>query len=431
MKRTRRGGIVIIVAVGLSILAGFVALAVDVGYAWLMRTRLDMALEAASDAAIKELDNTEEGIDNARDMAIYMASVTTIGGEALSLNSADVEFGSWSDEDRSFSTIADPYADPTLVNAVRLQTSATIPLLLGVLAVNEDSDVADGFEVEVTQVAITGQPGGAYATDCPLPLAIPDCYVDADGDGVVDSGVNELLFDAGACAEDYSSSYKQAFLITEGAFLPAKAKTQVDDCYAATVYSFSVGDVLGSDVYLSVDSSTFNNDTSTNPIREIWTDIPGSATSLDDRWSDGTPSRLTRSEISSSNFGKTIERPVMVVDVDDSICSGTDVHAGNLSSLTAGGEVIGFVWGTIYDTQRRCRKDSTTTTGSSCPTGAVVNACTNSNIGSSSITYLDAAARLRFRVHIPDDDEDGYPEGTVSGGPNWGVTALGEVRLIP
>jgi len=411
-RQRRRGGVIIILAVSMTVIAGLVALAFDLGYARLMRQRLDMALEAASHAASLELDGTDAGVDNATEAAIAMAGRATIAGNALSIDAGDVEFGIWDDTGRSFSS----ETDPELINAVRVNANVTIPLLFGLLAF-QGSSVADGLTLSVSQVATQGVAGGAQSVTCVLPLAVPSCYVDADDNGVVDSGVQDMLFDAGACAHvnTWDSTYKQAFMATAGAYSAAKMVNLLNDCsyYGA----FSVDDVLGSDVGLKVDNVSINN---TGGVMEtLQTMFSSTTTSFDSRWST-TPSRLgltsPKSLVTGSNWTKTVEGVVMIVDVPSTFC--TD-HKFDTAGAT--GTVTGFMWAGIYDLQKRCINDNT---------GATITSCSSTLVSSCATGYggiADKAAHIRFRL----DASQEYQKGSVSGGPDYGVTAPGGSRLIP
>ncbi len=58
---TRRGTIVIVFAVSLTVLMGFAALVVDVGYQKVVGAQLQLAADAMSHAATQHLDGTEAG----------------------------------------------------------------------------------------------------------------------------------------------------------------------------------------------------------------------------------------------------------------------------------------------------------------------------------------------------------------------------------
>ena len=116
----------------------------------------------------------------------------------------------------------------------------------------------------------------------------------------------------------------------------------------------------------------------------------------------------------------------MVVDVDDDICTtgSADAALAAADPASFSGTVVGFVWGAIYDIQKRCRQDSTGTQFTTCT--SKITSCSTTT-PTSSFNYRDRMGRVRFRVDTSED----YLYGAVSGGPDWGVLAPGSVRLIP
>lgn len=416
-RRSRRGGIIIILAVSLTVLCGFVAISFDIGYARLMRARLDMALEAASHAAALELDLTADGQDNAVEAAIAMAGKATIVGQPLTIDATNVEFGIWDDNLRTFTT----ETEPSLVNAVRVNANVTIPLLFGFVAF-QDSDAIGGFEMDVNRVATSGAPGGAAVTSYILPFAIPDCYLDADADDVLDAGTSAQFLDAGGCATQYSASHKQAFMATAGPFSNAKMISGITDPDgAATV---SIGDELGTDITLRVDNP--NLDTTGGFFETFATTQTSSTTTMTDgRWAS-SPTQLGRSNVASGSWGKTIEGPAMVIDVDDDICTTGSAESivASQDPATVTGEVIGFVWVAVYDIQKRCRQDSTGTQFSTC--ASKITSC-SATTPSLTFSSRDRMGRIRLRV---DTTAEQYV-GSSSGGPDWGILAQGSMRLIP
>lgn len=415
-RAPRRGGVVIIVAISLTVLFGFVAMAFDISYARLMRARLDMALEAASLAAAQELDFTTDGEDRAIDAALAMANRATIVGQSLALDSSNVEFGVWDDNLRSFSS----ESDAALVNAVRVNAQVNIPLLFGLVAF-PTSDAIGGLDMDVSRVATSGTEGGAMISAYLLPFAIPDCYIDSNGDDVLDSGVQSMYFDAGGCATLYDSGHKQAFMATIGAFNNTKMKNGIE---TLSMGSVTVGDAVGSDIFLRVDGP--NMEVSSGVYETLASTQTASGTNMSDgRWS-ATPTQLTRTNVNSGSWGKTVEGPIMVIDMDDDICTSgsADALAAAADPASYGGNVIGFVWGAVYDFQKRCRQDSTGTQFLTC--SSKITSCSTTS-PSTTFPSRDRMGRIRFRV----DSTETYPYGATAGGPDWGVTAKGSVRLIP
>lgn len=392
MTRRRRGGIVIIVALSLTVLTGFLAVVFDIGYARLMRTRMDMALEAAAHAAAKELDGTDDGVDRATSAAQLMAERNSVNGHTLTLSSGDIHFGAWDEASRDFTD----ESEPEDINAVRVTAAEAMPIFFGAYAFR-GTDLSTGFTVGSSAIATSGEPGGASATDCVLPLAVPLCAIDNNGDGAIDSGVQNTLFDAGACAKMYSgSTYSQAFMMTDSPFGPNAMASTWGNC--EYLGSFAVGDAVA----LRVDHSLLN---SANVLTNLTTQITASGTTRDSRWTtsvtamSGSKTSLVQA---AGSWGKTLEGPIPVVDVGTTVCtSGT-----SYLPTTTSGNIVGFVWASVYDAAAR-------------GTSTISGSCTATN-------YL-RAARIRFSVDTLND----YQYGSVSGGEDWGVTAPGNVRLIP
>ncbi|MEN1682192.1 MAG: VWA domain-containing protein [Planctomycetota bacterium] len=88
----RRGAILVLVAVILPVFALLAAFAIDVAWMQLVRTELRTATDAASRAGAKTL-SMEQDQALARAAAIDAASRNNVGGRALGLAPADVQFG--------------------------------------------------------------------------------------------------------------------------------------------------------------------------------------------------------------------------------------------------------------------------------------------------------------------------------------------------
>lgn len=416
MARSRRGGFVIIVAVSLTALAGLVALSFDIGYARVMRARLEMALEAATHAAGKELDGTDDGVDNALSAALSMSERYTVAGETLAIASDDVEFGTWDDATSDF--VAE--SDAAAINAVRINTSVNVPLMFGAIAF-ADSDLADGFNLSGTTVATSGATDGASATNCVLPLAVPSCAVDSNGDGVLNSTLHDSKFDTGGCAGLFGTGYTQAFMATAGALSAAKVRDNISDCEA--MGGVAMGDLIGTDVILRVDNTGMNSPTTNNTFTVLNSMISASSDTFGGRWSIN-PAQMSASAITVSKYGHTLEGPVMVVDVPNSWC--TAATSSSTMSMPTSGTVIGFVWGVVYDARKRCTKDDGTTLSSGasgCPS-TTISSCSSSS--PTALPSYKEYPRIRFRI-----DTTAYETvGSVGGGEDWGVYAPGSVRII-
>lgn len=372
MLRARRGGILVIVALSITVIAGFVALVFDVGYLRMEGMRLQMASDAAAHAAAKELNGTEEGLGDAITAASSVAGMWTIAGNKLTIGSDEVEFGTY---DGAGTFVSE--TDPALINALRVSASADLPLFFGAIAFDSSGSVAAGRTTLVT----TEEGGGAYASDCVLPVAVPACEIDA--------GIQNKVFDAGRFGEQYGALvgqtiYQTARGVPYSFFSETIFKNLIADCYAR-------GDVSMDDTERL--SMSYNSVSYT----DVLSALNSSSTSWDSSKWGAPPSKLPGSGLSASSVTRTLEGPVPVID-DDAYCTSTLTT----SAPNASAPIVGFIWGAIYDVAK--------TTGTCGSTSANLPKC----------------ERLRFRVDITDD----YYYGTQSGGPDYGVLSTGNSRFL-
>ncbi|MDA0660553.1 MAG: VWA domain-containing protein [Planctomycetota bacterium] len=90
--QSRRGAVLLLVAISLPVLLLMVAFAVDVAWMQLARTELRTATDAASRAGSRVLGLTQDA-DQARAAAIDAASRNTVAGEAMIVEASAVEIG--------------------------------------------------------------------------------------------------------------------------------------------------------------------------------------------------------------------------------------------------------------------------------------------------------------------------------------------------
>lgn len=170
-----RGAVLIIVAVLLVVLIGFLGLVIDTGKMYRVRGELQNASDSAAHAGAVSLDNTAEGIESAREHAHEYALMHSADSTDVALQDPDIEFGHWDEATRTFSSLGSEPANPNAVNAVRVtdrreETTANPVLLhlaplLGVTQANVRTDA----------IAIAGGP----QTECGFPMAVPDCSLSA------------------------------------------------------------------------------------------------------------------------------------------------------------------------------------------------------------------------------------------------------------
>ncbi len=114
---SRRGAIVVLVALLIPIVVVLAAFAVDVAWMQLVRTELRTATDAAARAAAKEL-SLEQDIRDARRAGKRAARQNLVAGEPLLIRNRDVQFGSSTQSNSTQRFTFTPGADP--VNGVRV-----------------------------------------------------------------------------------------------------------------------------------------------------------------------------------------------------------------------------------------------------------------------------------------------------------------------
>ena len=139
--RSRRGNYAILTALVLVVLLGFAALAIDLSYIRLTRLQAQNAADAGAHAALLELRRTQDQ-DASRLRADQIVSLNVVAGEPAAIEpGADVVFGGWDFDLRSF----DPGAD--YVNAVQVTVrrdaespAGAIPLMIGRVFDNDSAE---------------------------------------------------------------------------------------------------------------------------------------------------------------------------------------------------------------------------------------------------------------------------------------------------
>lgn len=98
-RRRQRGALVIMLAASLVALFGFLALVIDLGRTYLVRTELQNAADAAALAGAKELDQTADGVGRARDAAMAIAAQHKFNfGTPVAITAANMWVGSCPDD---------------------------------------------------------------------------------------------------------------------------------------------------------------------------------------------------------------------------------------------------------------------------------------------------------------------------------------------
>lgn len=101
LRHKQRGAVIILVAVGLVALIGFVALVVDLGNLYVRKSELQNGADAAALSGAREIDGTVTGLKKAQDAAIATAKLNGAGFERMqvTLSDTNISFASTPDGD--------------------------------------------------------------------------------------------------------------------------------------------------------------------------------------------------------------------------------------------------------------------------------------------------------------------------------------------
>lgn len=173
-RSRERGAVLVIVAIVLVVLIGFIALVVDVGRLYKVRGELQNASDSAALAGAAALDGTSEGIARARERAKDYAEMHRADRSDVALTDEDIIFGHWDDPTRTFTPLGTNPDEPGGVNAVRVldrradESSNSVQLDLAPAIGRSSADVrSDAIAV-----------GGGPMSECGFPMVVPDCRLE-------------------------------------------------------------------------------------------------------------------------------------------------------------------------------------------------------------------------------------------------------------
>jgi hypothetical protein len=186
--RDQQGATAILIAVAFTVLLGFLALAIDMGYLWVAQNELQNAADAGSLAGARFLTNQDGSINtNANQLAYNGATSnksTNIPAEVnwSGGNSGDVQRGHWSFATRTFTPNAntvqtnlwfrskdDLDADVNFINAIRVRSRRQAqPVRMFVAGILGHSSI----EVVTDAVAYIGFTGDMTVSEVDQPIAI-------------------------------------------------------------------------------------------------------------------------------------------------------------------------------------------------------------------------------------------------------------------
>jgi hypothetical protein len=336
-----------VVALMLAVLLGLAALVIDLGYQGAAQAELQAAADAAAHAGAMQLDGTSEGLATATAAAVDFAAFNAAAGEPVVLDpDAEVVLGIWDDASASFMA----GGATELIDTVQITARRDdLPAWFAHAAFGHDALAAS------VQSVARRTWEGAGQVRCFLPLAVPVCVIEdvygRDGVNMVDlvlnpPGVNNVAWarpDANPSASWLSN--------------------QIWNC----TYDGSVE---------VIDSVNLNN----GVINSVLADLADKVEASDTTWDTGLwgalPAQAARSGIAPALYGHTLEGPIALFD-DDSYC--TSPHAMNGTE-----EILGFVWGAVYE-----------------------------------VTTNGPAASRTIKMRL--ETTEFHDMGTASGGPDYGV----------
>jgi Flp pilus assembly protein TadG len=141
-RRDRRGKIIVMTALLMVVLLGMVAFSVDVGYMAVTRTEMQICADAAALAGAAELVN---GVDDARAEALEYLAKNKVGGSTLGPSNVNIEFGTWNDTTRSFTT------GTSTPNGIRINATLNNTALFFGRSLNKESFTTSAQAIAVYQ----------------------------------------------------------------------------------------------------------------------------------------------------------------------------------------------------------------------------------------------------------------------------------------
>jgi Flp pilus assembly protein TadG len=183
-RRTRRGAMLVLIAVCLPLLIIMAAFAVDVAWMQLVRTELRTSTDAAARAAAKEL-SLSQSTTTARTRAKNTAKRNLVAGEPLQLADSDIVFGNGvqsSEASRFKFTPGGKKPNAVQVTGRRTNGSLTGPvnlLFAGVLGVKQFQPVETATSTQLDRdICLVVDRSGSMMwtlTSSSLPKGAPDC----------------------------------------------------------------------------------------------------------------------------------------------------------------------------------------------------------------------------------------------------------------
>ncbi|MCK6503945.1 pilus assembly protein TadG-related protein [Myxococcota bacterium] len=336
MRRTRstdrRGNVLVIAAVSFTVLCGFAALVVDLGYVGVVEAQLQTATDAGALAGAKLLDGTAEGLTAARAAAVALVAENPANGETVvvdpnpsNLPDGDVVLGIWADGAFTASV------DPLQVNAVAVtaRDDDLVPFFSKVAFGTQ------GLSSQVRSVALAGQEVGAGEVPWYLPFGLPDCLFDTYSD----EGLQDISFVLSPPGIDNTGW---------ASIGETPTASWVRDHFATITPCMqewaSTGDVEEPCAEATIDdSASLNNGEQASGLQYIASHIGIDGIPWDESLWGTQPAQQPKSAIPTGQYGMTYVGPIPVFDSGSAYCTGS----GGSWNTTEGIEF--FVWAVLYD----------------------------------------------------------------------------------
>jgi len=266
------------------------AVSVDLSYQKVARTELQAVADIAAMAGTDKLDGTDQGVVDARDSAMRAAHRNSVAGQLVSLSDKDLQLGAW---DTRVGQL-DPNATSDLVDSVQVRANrddlrasfAELVYKNGRLAV---SGASTGFNPDDDAPSQVG---------CYLPIAIPSCLFDR----YTEYELNTMTLTVNSDRVDNAGWGRVGDLPNAN-----WSRDQLWNCEQDGI--ISVDDEVG-----------LQNGVVASALKEVGNVIKVSETSWDsDRWGP-IPERMAGSELSASDYGRTLEGAIIVFQADESFC---------------------------------------------------------------------------------------------------------------
>jgi hypothetical protein len=176
----KEGNVIVVVALGIVVLAAFVALAIDIGYMMVVRNELQNVADAAALAGARYIGNTYEGLTYAQQQTYTfvrndivtptkaIALQNKAGELNISILDSDIEIGKWNSQSKTLYDIGDMHNASAVRVRARRDATGNGPIntfIARVIGINT---------AEVSSTAVASLSGESTAAEggLPVPIAI-------------------------------------------------------------------------------------------------------------------------------------------------------------------------------------------------------------------------------------------------------------------